>query len=78
MTLQDYLELPYEVVVRDEHPYGWSAELPELPGCVAAADTREELDDAVRDAKQAWIENALNHGDHIPLPKQAVTEQRAS
>ncbi|HEY8691904.1 MAG TPA: type II toxin-antitoxin system HicB family antitoxin [Chloroflexota bacterium] len=69
MTLDEYVKLPYRVVYRDEGAFGWSARLPELPGCVAAADSREELDALIEDAKQAWIENALHYGDPVPLPE---------
>ena len=73
MQLQDYLKLPYRVVMQDEGDHGWSVELPELPGCVAASDRREGLQAALEDAKRAWLSNALRHGDPIPLPHQLQT-----
>jgi antitoxin HicB len=68
VKIEEYMALPYRVVIRDEGEHGWSAELPELPGCVGAADSRAELDAMVDDAKRAWLESALRHGDEIPLP----------
>jgi antitoxin HicB len=74
--VEDYLRLPYQAVVRDEGAHGWSAEIPELPGCVAGSDSREESAAMIEDAKRAWLENALKHGDAIPLPDNVAAGDR--
>jgi antitoxin HicB len=75
-NVEDYLRLSYQVVVRDEGEYGWSAEILELPGCVAGSDSREDLAAMIDDAKWAWLENALKHGDPIPLPDSVAAGDR--
>jgi predicted RNase H-like HicB family nuclease len=39
----------YEVVI-ERGPQGYGAFVPELPGCVAAAQTREEVEELIRQA----------------------------
>ncbi len=36
---------------------------------MTAADTWDELEPAVREAIEAWLESALEHGDPIPEPR---------
>jgi antitoxin HicB len=46
----------------------WTAEIPELPGCIGAGDTPLEALLAVEDARKSWIEIALLEGRTIPSP----------
>jgi antitoxin HicB len=54
-------------VFRDEDG-SWVAEVPELPGCVAAAIDPQELFALAEDAIAAWIEAAINDGRAVPAP----------
>ena len=66
--LEYYLALPYSILlVPDED--GWYAEIPELPGCMTAGDTKEEVLELIEDAKQSWLIVSLEHGDPIPEPE---------
>ena len=47
---------------------GYSAYLPDLPGCVAAADTFEETRDLIREAANYHVEIMAEHGEAIPEP----------
>ncbi len=47
---------------------GWVAEMPELPGCMAAADTVEEALAELELAKEAWLEVAEEDGEEPPKP----------
>ena len=38
------------VVVYEQAPENWAAYVPDLPGCVAAADTRDEVAQLIREA----------------------------
>lgn len=68
-TLDIYLALPYTIeIIPDEDDGGYVARVRELPGCITQADTWAELDLMIADAKRAWIESALKHGDPIPEP----------
>lgn len=68
-TLEHYLGLPYTIeIIPDEDDGGYVARIRELPGCITQADTWEELQTMIADAKQIWLESALEYGDPIPEP----------
>lgn len=46
------------------------AEVPELPGCMADGETREEAIEAVEVVMREWIETAKELGRGIPDPKR--------
>lgn len=74
MNIEEYLHLPYTVEIspdEGEGYSGWFAKVVELPGCMTQADSFEELEDMIEDAKRAWLESALEDGVEIPLPRQA-------
>jgi predicted RNase H-like HicB family nuclease len=45
------------------------AEVPELPGCMAHGDTREEALQSAQEAIDLWIEVALKRGRQVPEPR---------
>jgi predicted RNase H-like HicB family nuclease len=45
------------------------AEVPELPGCMAHGNTREDALKSINQAMELWIDVARDHGDPIPEPK---------
>jgi predicted RNase H-like HicB family nuclease len=47
---------------------GFSAHVPDLAGCVAAGETREETLDLIREAIQFHLEGMRLHGEPIPDP----------
>ena len=47
---------------------GYSAYVPDLPGCVAAGDTYEETDELIRQAVEYHLELMAEHGELIPEP----------
>ena len=56
------------VVVYEQTPNNWSAYVPDLPGCVAAADTREETEQLIREAIALHLDAMRQHGEPIPQP----------
>lgn len=56
------------VVVYERTPSGWSAFVPDLPGCVAAGETRDEVAGLIRDAIALHIESLRESGDPVPAP----------
>jgi predicted RNase H-like HicB family nuclease len=56
------------VVVIEKTGNGFSAYVPDLPGCVAAGDTREETDKLIREAIQLHIESLRADEERIPEP----------
>jgi len=59
------------IIEKGENSYG--AYSPDVPGCIAVGDTREEVEQLMRDALLSHLE--LMREEHLPLPKpQAVAE----
>ena len=53
---------------------GYSAHVPDLPGCVAAASTLEETRELMREAIEYHVEGMRMHGDVVPAPAPHVEE----
>ncbi len=68
-SLNYYMSLPYSLEVIPSEEGGWVIKVKELPGCMTQADNWEDVLDLVREAKQGWIEVALEFGDPIPEPQ---------
>lgn len=47
----------------------WSAYVPDLPGCVAAGGSRQEVSSLIREAIEFHIEGMREEGLPIPEPK---------
>jgi len=61
-----YMALRYAILIRPEED-GWSATIPDLPGCLAVGDTIQEALALLDDAKQSWISASIGH--HLPIPE---------
>lgn len=46
----------------------WGAYVPDLPGVIAAGDTREEVESLIRDAVEFHIEGLKAEGFAVPPP----------
>jgi predicted RNase H-like HicB family nuclease len=53
-------------VIFEQGPMSWGAWIPDLPGCVAAGETRAEVEELIREAIEAHIENLREHGEAGP------------
>ena len=51
---------------------GYSAYVPDLPGCVAAADSEEDTEKLIREAVAFHLESLRANGDPIPEPQTSV------
>ena len=61
----------YQVVVQwSEADNVFVAEVPQLPGCTAHGDTRQEAVRQINQAIQLWTDTAREFGDPIPEPEQ--------
>ena len=56
------------VVVYEETPTGFSAFVPDLPGCVAAGETRNETERLIREAIPFHLEGLRESDEPIPEP----------
>ena len=67
--------LEYPVVVAPLSPEdggGFSAIVPDLPGCMSDGETPEEAIANVQDAISSWIEAANDLGRAIPRPSRTL------
>jgi predicted RNase H-like HicB family nuclease len=73
MKIKDYLTMPYAVEVQEEETtdggHCFVAFHPELPGCMAHGDSREEALENLREAKELYISALLDRDVEVPLPK---------
>jgi len=53
---------------------GYSAHVPDLPGCIAAAATLEETRQLIREAIEFHLEGMRLHGENIPEPETTGEE----
>ena len=56
------------VVVYEQTPTGCSAYAPDLPGCVAAGETRKETERLIREAIAFHLEGLRETDEPIPEP----------
>ncbi len=56
------------MVVYEQTSSGWSAYVPDLPGCVAAGGTREETEKLIREAIVFHLESLRGNNEPIPQP----------
>ena len=59
------------LVIYEQSANGYSAYVPDLPGCVAADETKEGTEQLIYDAIQFHLEGMLEDG--LPIP-EAKTE----
>ena len=57
-----------DLVVIDEGENGFGAYVPDLPGCIAAAASREEVARLIHEAIQFHLDGLAEDGLPIPLP----------
>ena len=63
--------MKYTVVIEGT-PNNFAAYVPDLPGCVATASSREELLKEIREAIEFHIEGMLQDGEPVPEPQATV------
>lgn len=56
------------LVVIEQGPQGFGAYVPDLPGCVTAGSTPEEVLQLMREAIGMHIEAMLKDGESVPAP----------
>jgi predicted RNase H-like HicB family nuclease len=61
------------LIIVEETPSGYSAYSPDVPGCVAAASTRPEIEREMHDAIEFHIEGLRAAGEEIPKPRSRAS-----
>ena len=70
------MKLTYAVVY-ERTPNNYSAYAPDVPGCIAAGDTRSEVEGLMREALTFHLEMLRDYGDPIPEPRLSPDEAMA-
>jgi predicted RNase H-like HicB family nuclease len=65
-TVSEYL------VIIEEGPASFGAYVPDLPGCVAVGETRDEAMELIRGAIEMHIESLRENGEPVPAPHSSV------
>lgn len=61
------------LVVIEETSTGFSAYLPDLPGCIGAGDSREAVEREIRAAVEFHVEGLREDGEPVPQPRTTAT-----
>ncbi|MEO7854540.1 MAG: type II toxin-antitoxin system HicB family antitoxin [Rubrivivax sp.] len=56
------------LVVIEQGPSSFGAYVPDLPGCIAAGDSREEVAMLIQEAIELHIEGLKSQGQQVPNP----------
>ena len=64
--------MKYTVVI-EKTSSGYSAYVPDLPGCVAAADSRVEVKELIGEAILMHVDSLRENGEPVPEPRASVT-----
>lgn len=65
------MDKPYAVVI-EQGPTSWGAYIPDLPGCIAVADTEAEVRQLIQEAMEFHLHSMREDGDPIPEPTTKV------
>jgi predicted RNase H-like HicB family nuclease len=57
---------------------GYSAHVPDLPGCIAAASTLAETRQLIKEAIEFHIEGMRDNGDMVPEPTRYIEQIEVS
>jgi predicted RNase H-like HicB family nuclease len=60
------------LVILEQGDTSFGAYVPDLPGCVAVGETKDETMQLIRDAIELHIESLRENGEHVPMPHSFV------
>lgn len=56
------------LVILEKGESSWGAHVPDLPGCIAVAESRQEVVALIKDAIDFHLEGLREHSESIPPP----------
>ena len=59
------------LVVVEEGPTSFGAYVPDLPGCIAVGESRDEVLTSIHDAIELHLEGLKENGQPIPAPSSS-------
>ncbi len=63
--------MQYSYVI-EKSDNGYAAYVPDLPGCIAAGDTREETEGLIRQGIIYYLQSLQEHGEPLPEPQAST------
>ena len=63
--------MKYAVVI-EQGPTSFGAHVPDLPGCAAVGESKEEVLRLIQEAIEMHLESLIEHGEKIPPPSSSV------
>jgi antitoxin HicB len=70
-SLDYFLSLKYPISIYPEDEGGYTALIPDLPGCITQGETLEEIVINIEEARELWIETVYHSSKkEIPLPSR--------
>lgn len=63
--------MQYAIVI-EKSSTGFGAYVPDLPGCVAVAESEPEVRDLIRQAIELHLESLREDGEAVPAPATSV------
>ena len=60
------------LVILEQGETSFGAYVPDLPGCIAVAETKEEALDLIREAIDLHLESLRENGEPVPAPHSFV------
>jgi len=68
------------LVVLEKGPTSYGAHVPDLPGCIAVGETKEEALTLIREAIELHLEDLKDQGQPIPPPSSTseIVEVKAA
>ena len=60
------------VVIVEQGDTSFGAYVPDLPGCIAVGETREEALQLIREAIELHIDSLRENGEQVPAPHSFV------
>ena len=64
-------DMKYAVVI-EQGVTSFGAHVPDLPGCIAVGESREEVLRLIQEAIELHVQSLLEHGERIPPPSSSV------
>jgi predicted RNase H-like HicB family nuclease len=62
----------FTVIIEKQPDSDWGAYIPDLPGCVAVAKTRKEVEQLIGEAVEIHLRGMREDGDPIPEPTSSA------
>jgi predicted RNase H-like HicB family nuclease len=64
--------LSFSVVYETKSGSNWSADVPDLPGCVSTGETLDDVKRNIREAMEGHLQVMREYRDPIPQPSTVV------